>query len=200
MRGTGGSSVARTSEAGSSNNPVERWDALRAGTSFSTSGSMPARSGISGTIDLQSPAPDAESPSSTDLPPKPASSTADSTDGSGRETGSSPASPSGSSEVSVPLKEATPDQVQAADVPADMHHDQVMALAHEAYESQNYDEADRLIGIAEERGASRRAVATARGYVRDARARALAASPPREAASGGGPSESDPSAGGMLVP
>jgi len=192
--------VARSTIAGSSNDPIGRWDAIRLGTSSSTSGSKPGWSGTSGTTGLLSPAHDVESLSSTDQPPKPVFSSVDSTDGSGQETGSSPASLLGSSEDSVPPKEATPDQVQADDVPEDLHHEQVMALAHDAYESQNYDEADRLIGIAEERGASRRAVATARGYVRDARARALADAPPRGGGTGAGPSEADPSAGGMLVP
>lgn len=75
-----------------------------------------------------------------------------------------------------------------------------MAMAREAYFSHDLDESDRLIGLAEAKGEDPAAVASARGYVADARARALAAAAPPAGGTGGGFSEEDPSAGGMIVP
>lgn len=202
-RGTGGSLMARSTASGSSNNPLERWDAIRRGTSSSTSGSTPDRSGTSGTIALPSPVPSVGNLSSRDQPPRPASSSADLTAGSGRGTGSSPASLSGSSEVSAPPKAATPAPAPEADLPTE----QIMAMAREAYFSRNFDESERLLGIAEEKGEDPVAIASARGYLRDARNAATLGAPPRPAPSGAGsagdaagPSEADPASGGFVVP
>lgn len=195
--------MARATASGSSNNPLERWRALRVGTSSSTSESRPDRSGISGTTALPSPAPIAESLSVQDQPLRPASFSASLTDGSGQETGSSPVSPSDSSEGSAAPKEATP----APDPEADLPTDQLMAMAREAYFSRNFDESERLLGIAEAKGEDPVAVASARGYVRDARAATPGGAPPRPAPSGAGssedaagPNEADPASGGFVVP
>lgn len=75
-----------------------------------------------------------------------------------------------------------------------------MAMAREAYFSRNYDESERLLGLAESAKADPSAVGAARGYLADARARALAAAPSDSGASGGGFSEEDPASGGSLVP
>lgn len=204
--------MARSTSAGSSNNPLERWDALRRGTSSSTSESGLDKSGTSGTTDRPSPAPTVENPSSPAQVPSPAPlSTADSTDGSGQETTSSPASPSGSSEDSAALKEATPDQVLEADldVPepepavepyAGISGFEAMELARDEYAKGNLDESERLLAIAEKRGENASAVARARGYIAGARARAVGAAPSENGASGAGPGEADPSTGGFLVP
>lgn len=185
--------MARSTASGSSNNRLERWDAIRLGISSSTSESMLDKSGASGTTVLPSPALDAENRFFRGLPPRPASSSVDLTDGSGQETGSSPLSRSGSSEDSAPPREATPDLDQC-----EPH--EIMEMAREAYQNSNYEGAENLLVIAEERGANPDAVASARGYVRDARARALAGPPPQGGGTGTGPSEEDPASGGMLVP
>ena len=75
-----------------------------------------------------------------------------------------------------------------------------MAMAREAYFNRNFDESERLLNIAETLGEDPTAVASARGYVAEARARSLATAPPPGGAAEGGFSEGDPSAGGTLVP
>lgn len=83
------------------------------GISSLTSESRPDRSGTSAPeteSSLQSPAQDVESPSDKDPLQKPASSTADLTDGSTQETGSSQSLQSDSSEESAAATQATPDQ------------------------------------------------------------------------------------------
>lgn len=81
-----------------------------AGTNSSTSGSRPEPSGsplLETQASLQSPAPDAGSPSAADQPVKPQPSTASSTSGSGQGTGSGQALQSGSSAVSAAPSPAT---------------------------------------------------------------------------------------------
>lgn len=78
------------------------------GTSFSTFVSRPDRSGISTGTDLQSPVPDAESPSEPDPPASQISSSASLTDGSTQGTGSGLPSLPVSSEESAPATPATP--------------------------------------------------------------------------------------------
>jgi hypothetical protein len=75
-----------------------------------------------------------------------------------------------------------------------------MKLAQEEYVKGNYDESERLLAVAENRGENPSSVATARGYLAEARARAGADAPAPPGGSGSGPSEEDPSAGGALVP
>lgn len=75
-----------------------------------------------------------------------------------------------------------------------------MALAREEYFRGNLAESERLLAVAESRGEDAAAVAAARGYVADARARALADAPPPPGGEPGGFSEEDPAAGGTLVP
>lgn len=201
--------MPRITSSGPSNNPLERWDALRRGTSSSTSGSTPDKSGPSGTTDHPSPAPAVESHSSPALPARRVSSSADSTDGSGHATGSSPQSLSGSSADSAAPKEAILDPAlsespivsdEAVERYAGLSGHEAMELAREEYEKSNFDESEKLLDVAEERGANSDAVASARGYVRAARSRSLAASPSDSGASPDGPSEGDPASGGFLVP
>lgn len=189
----------------------ERGDEPSPGTSSWTSGSRPAWSGTSGTTDRPSLVHIAENLSFPDLAPSHPSSTADSTDGSGHATGSSQPSLSGSSADSASLREATPDQVLAADLDAaepelaaepyaGLSSDEAMALARQEYFRGNFAESERLLAVAESRGEDPAALAAARGYLADARARALAASPPVPGGEPAGPSEEDPAAGGYLVP
>lgn len=200
--------MARISEGqGPSNNPTERWRVLSLGTSSSTSGSMPDKSGTSGMIDLQLPAHDADSPSSRDPHPRPTSSSAPTTDGSGHETGSSPWSPPDSSEDSAQQREATPDPVLEADEQNEddpyegLSGAELMHLARDAYEARDLDETSRILDRAEAAGGVPPAeLATARSFV--ARARAVGASPrgpEGSAPTPAGPSEADPAAGGYLA-
>jgi hypothetical protein len=191
--------MAKSTIAGSSNDPIERWRVLRLGTSSLTSESTLDKSGISGTIDLQSPAPVVESLFLRGQLLRPASSSVDLTDGSGQETGSSPSSLSVSLEDSARQREAIPGQVQVGDMDS-LGHSEIMEMARDEYENGRYEEAERLISLAEVRGADSGAVVSARRYVREARSRSLAASPPPPGGAGDGPSEEDPSAGGLLVP
>jgi len=132
-------------------------------------------------------------------------------DGSGRRTGSSPLSPSDSSADSAPQKEATPDQVLEADIDAPnpepaaepyagLSGQEAIALAQEEYQNGNFDEAERLVAVAENRGEDSSIVARARGYIARARSRAGAAPPSDPGAATGGFGEEDPTAGGTLVP
>jgi hypothetical protein len=106
--------MAKSTIAGASNyrDNLEPWkgEGPSRGISSLTSESRPGRSGSSGTPDLPSPVPAAESLSEKDLSPSPApSSSASSTDGSTPETGSSPVHPPVSSEASAAPTPATPD-------------------------------------------------------------------------------------------
>lgn len=188
--------MARVTAAGPSNNPLERWDAIRLGGSSSTSGRQLAKSGTSGTTDLPSPAPSAESPSARGPQAKPASSSVSLTDGSGQETGSSPTSLSGSSAGS-PLQKAV---TLVPDPEADLPGDQLMAMAREAYFDRRFDRSEYLLNIAETKGEDPVAVASARGYVRNARALAVTGSSLGDAPGGAGPSEEVPASGGFAVP
>ena len=181
---------------GPSNAFEERGDEPSPGISSLTSGSKPEWNGTSGMTDLPSPAPIAESLSSPDPAPWHPSSTADSTDGSGLETGSSQLSPLDYSEDSAKPKPATLDLAPEADLPSD----QLMAMAREAYFDRNFDEADRLLNLAETNGEDPTAIGAARGYVAEARARALASAPADSGPVPAGPGEEDPAAGGYLVP
>jgi len=213
--------MPKASEAGASNGKEQWWNEYYArehggdeqspGTSSSTSGSGPDRSGTSGTTDLQSPAPSAESPSARDPQARPASSSVSSTGGSGQETGSSLVSPLDSSEVSAAPKEATPDQVLEAELDAPVPEPAVepyaglsgseaMELARAEYERRNFDESERLLAVAESRGEDPDVIGRARGYLRDARNAATFGAPTLPAPSPEGPSEEDPSAGGFVAP
>jgi hypothetical protein len=161
--------------------------------------------------DLQSLVHTAENLSFKDPAPSHPSSTADSTDGSGQETGSSQPSLSDSSEDSASPREVTPGQVLEADLDAPapepavepyagLSGEEAMALAREEYFRGNLAESERLLAVAESRGEDAAAVAAARGYVADARARALADAPPPPGGEPSGFSEEDPAAGGTLVP
>src|SRR5579859_6124113 len=184
---------------GPTNNPVERFRVLaeeeegeqsRPGTGPRPSGGRFGRSGTSGTTDLQLPAPDAESPSSTGPQADPTSSSADTTDGSGQGTGSSPWSPPGSSGDSAQQREATPGQAPADELSkeeslaADEQNEddpyegvsgsELMSLARAAYEERRFEESAILLDRAETAGGVPAAeLATARGYV--ARARGVGA-------------------------
>jgi hypothetical protein len=120
--------------------------------------------------------------------------------------------------VSVPPKEATPDQVLEADLDAaepepaaepyaGLSGPEAMKLAHSEYQKGNFDEAERLIAVAENRGEDPRSVASARGYVRAARPATPGGAPSHDGASGAGspadaagPNEADPASGGFVVP
>lgn len=88
----------------------DREDWTSAGTSSSTSGSSPDKSGTHSTTDPQSPAPTTDSHSSKDQPPSQESSTVHSTDGNGQETTSDQPSQPDSSAASAPRAQATPAQ------------------------------------------------------------------------------------------
>ena len=93
-----------------------------------------------------------------------------------------------------------PEPEPAAEPYAGLSGPEAMELARQEYQNRNFDEAEALLAVAENRGENPEAVASARGYVAEARARALADAPAAPGASGAGPSEEDPSAGGALVP
>ncbi len=191
--------MPRITSQGPSNNPLERWEALRLGTNFLTPVSGPDKNGISGTTDPQSPVPDAESPSSMVLPQRRLFSTAALTDGSGQGTSSSQVSQSGSLEDSALPKEVTPDPAPAADPYSGISGSEAMELARQSFFNRDYEESERLLAISENLGEDPTAIAMARGYVKEARLAAQAGSGPWQGASSG-PSEEDPSAGGTLVP
>lgn len=176
------------------------------GTSSLPSDSGPVKSGTPQTTGRLSPAQGAENPSSTGLHLKQAPSTADLTTGSTHETGFSQLSPSGSSEDSATEKAATPDQVLAADLDAaepepavepyaGISGPEAMELARGEYTKGNYDESERLLAVAESRGADTTEIARARGYIAEARAHAGAPAPAPEPTS-----EETPSAGGFVAP
>lgn len=135
------------------------------GTSSSTSGDKPDTSGPSAPAtesSLHSPVQTAESPSEPAQPPSPVqSSSASSTDGSTQETGQPQPSPQASSEASAPATLATPDpvpdseqaigpleQVRKAD--AREAAEALIAQAKGAFERGDLDEAESLLGAAED--------------------------------------------------
>ena len=122
-----------------------------AGTSSLTSASTPDKSGSSAQATespLQSPAPAAENPSSTDQPADPApSSTADLTSGSTQETGPSPADQPDSSVDSPAKTETTP--APTDDAPRLMAEG-LVDDARTAYNNKDYALANDLINKAEQ--------------------------------------------------
>jgi hypothetical protein len=94
-----GLATARSAEA---DIQEDREDYVSPGTSSSTSGSRPDKSGTSSMTDPRSPARTTDSPYSKDQPQNPESSSAHSTDGSGQETTSGQQSQQDSSADSAP--------------------------------------------------------------------------------------------------
>jgi hypothetical protein len=88
----------------------------------------------------------------------------------------------------------------AAEPYAGISGPEAMELAREEYQKSNYDEAERLLAVAEIRGENPRSVASARGYIAEARTRAGAVAPSDPGGTGAGPDEADPGSGGFLVP
>lgn len=204
--------MPRINSNGPSNNPWERWRALRLGTSSSTSDGSSEWSGDSAPeteASSQSPAPSVDSLSWEDPQASPAaSSSATSTDGSTQETGCSPQSQSTSSETSASAKEAGQELPPADDTPAPspakddpyagLSGHELMTVARDAYAEGRLDESEALLARAVEADATLAgSAATARGYI--ALARAREASPSQPGTATGGPSEEEPAAGGFLA-
>jgi hypothetical protein len=110
-----------------------------AGISSSASEKKPDKNGSSGTLDLPSPAPSAESPSEPDPAQQSAlSSSVSLTAGSTQETTSSQPGPQASSEVEGLEVEPTPEAVKTAG-------EDIMAAARTAYEDKDYATAVTLL-------------------------------------------------------